>query len=176
MTPRHILLVEDDENLGFVLHETLEMHGYRVTRREDGDAGLAAFRDGAFDLCLLDVMLPQSDGFTLAKAIRQSGSEVPIIFLTAKSMKEDRIEGFRLGGDDYVTKPFSMEELLLRIQAVLKRSRSGQQAAASGPRAIGRYAFDPSRQSLKLGDQERRLTHKESALFFGALNRETVFI
>ncbi len=116
-----VLLVEDDETLGFVVQDNLVQEGYAVDLQTDGKAGLQAFTAGAYDVCLLDVMLPEMDGFTLAEQIRSSGSQVPIIFLTARSLKEDRIRGFKLGGDDYLTKPFSMEELVLRIEAILRR-------------------------------------------------------
>ncbi|MCK5147510.1 response regulator transcription factor [bacterium] len=164
MTSNNILLVEDDENLGFVLQETLELHGYKVTRATDGKAGEAAFHADTFDLCLMDVMMPEIDGFSLAKTIRETDKQIPIIFLTAKSMKEDRIEGFRIGGDDYVTKPFSMEELLLRIKAVLKRSLSSASPPIQGPRIFGKVHFNPEYQTLKINDAEKKLTHKESAL------------
>ena len=136
MNSTRILLAEDDDNLGFVLEESLQREGYEVVRCVDGAAARMAFGDGHFDLCLLDVMMPVKDGFTLAKEIREEGSNTPIIFLTARSLKEDRIEGFRLGGDDYMTKPFSMEELLLRIQAVLRR------AGISGGGEEQRTTFD----------------------------------
>jgi len=165
MSRLRILLVEDDENLGFVLQETLELQGYDVTRCLNGEAGQAAFEAGHFDLCLLDVMMPATDGFTLGKAIRRLDTAVPIIFLTAKSLKEDRIEGFRIGGDDYVTKPFSMEELLLRIQAVLKRSQpSRNDHEAQAPRRVGQFIYHPAQDQLRRGDDVMHLTHKESAL------------
>ena len=113
-----ILLVEDDPNLGQILNEYLTVKGYETKLCRDGEEGVRAFKKEAFDLCLFDVMLPKKDGFSMAKEIRKSDSVTPIIFLTAKSMKEDTIEGFKIGGDDYITKPFSMEELLLRIQAI----------------------------------------------------------
>jgi DNA-binding response OmpR family regulator len=121
--PHKILLVEDDPNLGYILHENLELQGFAATLCVDGEQGLATYHREHFDLCLIDVMLPKKDGFTLAREIRKTDEEIPIIFLTAKSLKDDRIEGFKIGGDDYVTKPFSMEELVLRIQAVLKRAK-----------------------------------------------------
>lgn len=117
-----ILLVEDDRNFGDVLRSYLEMHGYDVDLAVDGIDGFEQYRRGNYDLCILDVMMPRKDGFSLAKDIRSKSSEVPIIFLTAKTLKEDVLEGFRIGGDDYVTKPFNSEELLYRVQAILKRS------------------------------------------------------
>ena len=117
-----ILLIEDDENLGFLIQENLEMNGFHVLRCRDGEEGYNAYFEKNFDLCLIDIMLPKKDGFTLAREIRQSNSEIPIVFLTAKSLKEDKIIGFKIGGDDYITKPFSSEELILRIQAILRRT------------------------------------------------------
>ncbi|TXG38840.1 response regulator transcription factor [Seonamhaeicola maritimus] len=118
---KHILLVEDDKSMGFLLKDSLESYFYNVTHAPDGKSALEAFKNDHFDLCLLDVMMPNMDGFTLASEIRKTNVDVPIIFLTAKAMKEDRIKGFKLGADDYVTKPFSVEELVLRIKAILKR-------------------------------------------------------
>ena len=120
---QRVLLLEDDANLGFVLQEHLQMQGYAVTLCTNGNEGMNSFRSNGFDLCLVDVMMPKMDGFTFARELRRKDDRTPIIFLTAKSLKEDRIEGFRFGCDDYVTKPFSMEELTLRIQAVLRRYR-----------------------------------------------------
>ncbi|HAA19470.1 MAG TPA: DNA-binding response regulator, partial [Cytophagales bacterium] len=119
----HILLVEDDRNLGFVVEDNLSLQGYHITRCEDGQAGWEAFQRGGFDLCVLDVMLPKQDGFSLAEQIRKQDTQVPILFLTAKSMKEDRLKGFALGGDDYILKPFSIEELIARMEVFLRRSR-----------------------------------------------------
>jgi two-component system OmpR family response regulator len=118
-----ILLVEDDQNFGDVLRSYLEMHDFEVTLSTDGQAGKDAFVKNNFDLCILDVMMPKKDGFTLAKELREKDHQIPIIFLTAKTLKEDLLQGFRVGADDYITKPFNSEELLMRIQAVLKRSQ-----------------------------------------------------
>ena len=118
-----ILLVEDDMNFGDVLRSYLQMHDYDVTLATDGVAGLEAYRKGEFDLCIFDVMMPKKDGFTLGKEIREKDKEIPIIFLTAKTLKDDVLEGFKIGADDYITKPFNSEELLYRIQAILKRSQ-----------------------------------------------------
>ena len=122
MPNQNILLVEDDQNFGDVLRSYLEMHDYIVTLAQDGEEGLASFKKGTFDLCIFDVMMPKKDGFTLAKEVREINKEVPIIFLTAKTMKEDVLQGFKIGADDYISKPFNSEELLLRIQAIMKRS------------------------------------------------------
>jgi len=160
-----ILLIEDDPNLGFLLHENLEMQGFAVTLCADGEQGWAAYQREPFDLCLVDIMLPKKDGFTLAREIRKKNEALPIIFLTAKSLKDDRLEGFKIGGDDYIIKPFSLEELVLRMQAVLKRTK----AAAPNSKAkhvftIGKYIFDDERQSLQLGHHRQKLTSKESEL------------
>ena len=117
-----ILLVEDDQNFGDVLRSYLEMHEFDVTLATDGEAGLEKYNQGKYDLCIFDVMMPKKDGFTLAQEIREKDKQTPIIFLTAKTLKEDVVEGFKIGADDYITKPFNSEELLLRVQAILKRS------------------------------------------------------
>lgn len=163
--PHKILLIEDDANLGFILQENLELQGYVVERCADGEAGLQAFLKQKFDLCLLDVMLPKKDGFTLARELRKTSQELPIIFLTAKSLKEDRIEGFKIGGDDYITKPFSMEELALRIQAVLRRSKAlPQEKQAAHTFQIGRYVLEVEQQTLQLDGASQKLTAKEAEL------------
>lgn len=138
-----ILLVEDDQNFGDVLCSYLEMHDYDVTLATDGQKGFDAFQRDVFDMCILDVMMPVKDGFTLAREIRAVNTSVPIVFLTAKAMKEDVVQGLKLGADDYITKPFSSEELLLRIRAILKRTQSG--GADKEDRSefqIGRYHFN----------------------------------
>ena len=165
MNSPEILLVEDDPNLGTILEESLELRGFTITRCEDGEQGHSVFLKDRFDLCLIDVMLPKKDGFTLAKEIRRINSNIPIIFLTAKSLKEDRIRGFLTGGDDYITKPFSMEELILRIQAVLKRSRiKVDPEEPPKPFRIGNYQFDYERLSLEHEKDKKKLTHKEAEL------------
>ena len=126
-----ILLCEDDENLGMLLREYLQAKGYTAELCPDGEAGFKAFMKTKFDICVLDVMMPKKDGFTLAQEIRQSNAEMPIIFLTAKTLKEDILEGFKLGADDYITKPFSMEELVLRIEAILRRVRGKKNTESS---------------------------------------------
>lgn len=124
VTNPRILLCEDDQNFGDVLRSYLEMHDFDVTLATDGVAGMDCYRKGEFDLCIFDVMMPKKDGFTLAKEIREQDREMPIIFLTAKTLKDDVLQGFKIGADDYITKPFNSEELLYRIQAVLKRSQN----------------------------------------------------
>jgi DNA-binding response OmpR family regulator len=158
-----ILLVEDDKNLGFVITDFLGISGYKVQHAEDGVAGLETFRNGKFDLCILDIMMPFKDGFTLAEEIRLIDKNVPIIFLTAKTMKEDKIRGFKLGADDYITKPFSTEELSLRIEAIIRRTRQSLIATDQGIIfQIGKYTFNYSNQVLIGFGQERRLTKKEA--------------
>ncbi|MCB9168895.1 MAG: response regulator transcription factor [Flavobacteriales bacterium] len=163
--PIRILLVEDDPNLGGLLAEYLKAKGYGVEHRANGKEGLDAYQKGGFDLLMLDVMMPVKDGFTLAREIRRTDQRTPIIFLTAKSMKQDTINGFLAGADDYLTKPFSMEELLLRIGAVLKRTK-GLVAEQEAPQSytIGGFEFDVRKQLLRRDDEERRLTTKESEL------------
>ena len=118
-----ILLCEDDENLGMLLREYLQAKGYIAELCADGEAGFKAFLKTKFDICVLDVMMPKKDGFTLAQEIRSANADVPVIFLTAKTLKEDILEGFKIGADDYITKPFSMEELVFRIEAILRRTK-----------------------------------------------------
>ncbi len=165
-----ILLVEDDQNFGDVLRSYLEMHEFDVTLATDGEAGLESFRKGEFDLCIFDVMMPKKDGFTLAKEVRERNGEMPIIFLTAKTMKEDVLQGFKIGADDYITKPFNSEELLYRIQAILKRSQ-----AKADPREeikefnIGKYHFNFPLRILTYtdenGEQDKdKLSPKEAQL------------
>ena len=132
-----ILLCEDDENLGMLLREYLQAKGYSAELCPDGDAGYKAFLKNKYDLCVLDVMMPKKDGFTLAQEIRAANAEIPIIFLTAKTLKEDILEGFKIGADDYITKPFSMEELTFRIEAILRRVR-GKRNKESNIYKIGR--------------------------------------
>ncbi len=164
-TPIRLLLCEDDPNLGSLLAQYLGAKGYTVELRADGRQGLEAYQKGGFDLLLLDVMMPVKDGFTLAREIRQKDERTPIIFLTAKSMKQDTIQGFQSGADDYLTKPFSMEELLLRVNAVLRRS-TGVTNVKEAPRehVVGRFRFDVRKQVLLIDGQERKLTTKESDL------------
>ncbi len=158
-----ILLVEDDKNLGIVLTDFLKMSGYQVELAENGVAGLEMFKNGNFDLCILDVMMPLKDGFTLAEEIRSLDETMPIVFLTAKTMKEDKILGFKTGADDYMTKPFSTEELNLRIEAILRRTKlSLLSTDKTVVFNIGKYTFNYSNQSLTGPDKERRLTKKEA--------------
>ena len=161
----NILLAEDDQNLGKLLKEYLEAKDYQLTWAKNGKEALELFKKATFDLCLLDVMMPIRDGFTLAKEIRLLNAQVPIVFLTAKSMKDDAIEGFKAGADDYVTKPFSMEELLLRLTAILRRSAApATEEPALKEYTIGSYKFNVDQQTLQHGAHHQSLTTKESDL------------
>ncbi len=158
-----ILLCEDDENLGMLLREYLAAKGYDAELYPDGEAGYKAFLKNKYDICVLDVMMPKKDGFTLASEIRAVNTEVPIIFLTAKTLKDDILEGFKIGADDYLTKPFSMEELTFRIEAILRRVR-GKKNKESTVYRIGQFTFDTQKQILSIGDKQTKLTTKESEL------------
>ncbi len=160
----HILLVEDDENLGFMLQDYLQMEGYQVTLKKDGKSGLQEMLDNKYDLCILDVMLPHQDGFSVASDFRKKRSDIPFIFLTAKALEEDRIKGLKLGADDYITKPFSTEELKLRLENILKRRNSSENITQQEEYAIGKYTFDFANQVLTIKKDEKRLTKKEALL------------
>ncbi|MBL0911315.1 MAG: response regulator transcription factor [Bacteroidia bacterium] len=160
-----ILLAEDETNLGMLLRDYLTAKGFETRLCDNGQAAFDIFTQERFDLCLLDVMMPEKDGFTLAKEIRTINKNIPIIFLTAKSLAEDKIEGFNTGADDYLTKPFNMEELLMRIRAVLKRtSISTIEQKEEAVFTLGDYQFDSLKQELVLGNESRKLTSKESEL------------
>ena len=160
-----ILYVEDDIYLSYVTKDNLELKGYDITFCKDGKNAFEAFSNNKFDLCILDVMLPEMDGFTLAQKIRKSDKDIPIIFLSAKSLKEDRITGFTVGGDDYITKPFSIEELVLKIEVFLKRSKiSTGNEIQSSVQKIGDYFFDSKNLLLKYKDETKRLTSREADL------------
>lgn len=165
MTKQKVLLLEDDANLGFILQEHLQMHEFDVTLCINGEEGLKAFQPGKYNLCLVDVMMPKLDGFSFARKARDLDKDVPLIFLTAKSLKEDKIEGFRIGCDDYLTKPFSMEELMARISAVLRRAKK---TPGVDDRPVmfefGKFKFDYNRQLLISGKQQYKLTPKEADL------------
>ena len=155
-----ILLAEDDENLGMLLREYLKVKSYDTDWFTDGDKAFKSFKRSPYDICILDIMMPVKDGFTVAKEIREINKDIPIIFLTAKSMKDDVIEGFSIGADDYVTKPFSMEELIFRIEAILRRTK-GLDKDDTKIFRIGKYTFDYDKQTLVHGDQTLKLTTKE---------------
>lgn len=158
-----VLLAEDDNNLGSLLDSFIKAKGYDVTLARNGKIALEKFNEGNFQFVILDVMMPEMDGFTVAKEIRAVDSKVPILFLTAKTMKEDKLEGFSLGADDYLTKPFSMEELVARIEAILKRTNSSDQPVNSTYQ-IGKFSFDPETRMLRIGEEENKLTTKENHL------------
>lgn len=162
MTSKKILLVEDDPSLGFVIKDNLSIKGYDVTLCKDGEEGGNSFENDSFNLCIFDIMLPKKDGFSLAREVRQKNKNIPIIFLTAKAMVEDKIEGFQTGADDYITKPFSLEELYYRIEVFLRRSAEAQRDDASPVYELGDYSFDYSRLVIKRKDEEKALTQKEA--------------
>ncbi len=157
-----ILYVEDDPNLGFVTKDNLELEGYEIVHFQDGKEAWKSFSKEKYDLCLLDVMLPELDGFSLAEKIRKQNQQVPIIFLTAKTMQEDRIAGLKIGGDDYVTKPFSIEELSLRIKIFLKRKEVSKVTGGIGNWKIGSYSFDYQQLTLQSAKKTEQLTHREA--------------
>ena len=148
-----ILLCEDDESLGMLLREYLEAKGYHTTLCQDGEEGFDTFLQSSFSLCILDVMMPRMDGFTLAKKIRELNYDMPFMFLTAKNLKDDVREGFELGADDYITKPFSMEEVVFRIEAILRRVH-GKKSKDQAVRQIGKFTFDTQKQMLYLGSKQ----------------------
>ena len=159
-----LLLAEDDENLGVLLKEYLVAKGYEANLFSNGEVAYKGFIRGHYDICILDIMMPQKDGFTLAKDIRIINPDIPIIFLTAKNLKEDVIEGFKLGADDYITKPFSMEELIFRIEAILRRTLPENLSGAQQIFTLGRYTFDTQKQTLAESDNVVKLTTKEADL------------
>lgn len=174
MTGKRILLVEDDPNLGFVIKDNLAIKGYDVTLCTDGEEAGRTFRSAQFHLCIFDVMLPKKDGFTLAREVRSVNKQIPIIFLTAKAMVDDKLEGFQTGADDYITKPFSLEELYYRIEVFLRRS-SESPAAPETTFTIGEFSFDYSRLLIQRNGTQKSLTQKEAeVLRFLCINRERV--
>jgi DNA-binding response OmpR family regulator len=167
MNSVQLLLVEDDPNLGQLLKEYLEVKGFSVKLCRNGEEGYLTFKNEVFDFCIFDVMLPRMDGFTLAEKVRQKDTKIPILFLTAKSMKEDTIKGLQIGADDYMTKPFRMEELLLRIQAILRRTQGDP--GSTSPKEhqqIGKFTFEYDQRKLIFQDEEQKLTSKEADLLF----------
>lgn len=161
---KKILLAEDDRNLGTLLRNYLSAKNYETTLFSTGRQALEAYSPGLFDLCILDIMMPEMDGITVAKTIRKADPAIPVIFLTAKNQEEDIIEGFKSGADDYITKPFSMEELLYRIEAIFRRTAGTVAAKEEEICHIGEYVFDNKRQILTIGDDQINLTTKESEL------------
>lgn len=176
-----ILLVEDDENLGFVIKDNLQEAGFEVDIYENGVLGLEAFLQNKYDIGVLDVMLPHMDGFTLSEKIKTENADFPIIFLTAKSLNEDRIKGLKLGADDYISKPFNMEELVLRIEVILKRY--GKKTNGNDKYLIGQYEFQPKNLKLIHENSSQTLTHRESDLLKllienknETVNRQTILV
>ena len=165
-TKAKLLLAEDDENLGVLLKEYLIVKGYDTELYPDGEAAYSGFKkNNGYHLCILDIMMPKKDGISLARDIRLINSDIPIIFLTAKNLKEDVLEGFKSGADDYITKPFSMEELIFRIEAILRRTSQEGKSSDQTIYKLGIYTFDPRKQTLSEGDEEPvKLTTKESEL------------
>ena len=161
-TNAKLLFVEDDLSLGMVTKDSLELHGYEIIHCEDGEAGWKAFNKEKFDACVLDVMLPKLDGFSLAERIRKVNEDIPILFLTAKSLQEDKIVGLKLGGDDYITKPFSIEELILKVEVFLKRSKINHVSSAPKKYEIGAFNFDFENLSLTQGEHTKQLTLREA--------------
>lgn len=162
---RKILIAEDDDSMRFLLHDNLEMAGYEAVASGDGQSALSLFMKKEFDLCILDVMLPRKDGFTLAANIRKLNKNIPIIFLTAKVLKDDRIRGFKIGADDYITKPFSIEEFLLRIEAVIKRVyNTPTKADLQCTYQLAKFTFDFNNQTITSANEVQSLTSKEAKL------------
>ena len=163
-TKPKILLCEDDTNLGMVLKNYLELNDYDVILERDGRLGLAAFQREKFDICLLDVMMPNMDGFTLAEEVRDINPDVPLFFLSAKTMKDDIIQGYKLGADDYITKPFDSEVLLMKIKAILKRNEELHREEVNAEFDLGRYHFNPRLRELSIDGKMNTLSPKENEL------------
>ncbi len=157
-----ILLAEDDLHLGMLLVDYLEAEGFEVKLCKDGELALKAFQNMPFDLCLLDVMMPKLDGFSLAKEMKIKDKKIPVIFITARSLKEDKLKGYDLGADDYVTKPFDEEELLWKIKALIRRIPESKTETLAEISSIGKYTFDFNNQSLSINNKTKRITEKES--------------
>ena len=164
MSKAKLLVVEDDPNLGDILKEYLEMKGYEPTLCRDGEEGWNKFKKNKYDLCLLDIMMPKKDGFTLAKEIKKVQENLPILFLTAKNQKDDIIEGLKIGADDYLTKPFSMEELLLRITAILRRTQKSSEVNALKTYSLGNFVLHYDEQFIEGPEGKHKLTSKENEL------------
>ncbi len=161
-TPEKIIIVEDDLNLGFLLLDFLEAEGYRVKLCRDGQMGLKALQKEIYDLCILDVMMPEMDGFAFAGQLKSQGHQLPFLFLTARSMKEDRLKGYALGAEDYIAKPFDEDELLCKIEVILRHTTDPTAAACPEQFSLGSYYFDYSRQELHFEGQCQRITQKEN--------------
>ncbi len=164
MSKPRIFIVEDDDNFGTVLKSYLEVNGFSVVWVSDGNVALSKFRREKFDMCILDIMLPNIDGFTVAKEIRETDEKVPFIFLTAKTLKEDILKGFKLGADDYVTKPFDSEVLLCKIKTILNRNKTTQITEEQNFFKIGKYTFDYKMRKITLGKTSQNISPKEADL------------
>ena len=175
MTNFRILYTEDDETLAFLTKDNLEQNNYTITHCNDGETALEIFRNNIFDICILDIMMPKIDGFELATAIRKLNIDIPIIFLSAKTLKEDRIKGLRLGADDYLVKPFSIEELLLKIEIFLKRSQKNNFEERNSY-TVGKYRFDTKNYLLFTADEKINLTERESELLKLFLEHQNVVL
>ena len=163
--PVEILLVEDDPSMGYLLRDSLEMAGYQVVLCTDGTTALSTYSRKDFQLLIVDVMLPKMDGFTFATEVRAMDTETPLVFLTARNMKEDRIKGLKIGADDYITKPFSIEEFLLRVKAILKRTiKTPQNVDLGGIHRLGNFRFEVKNQLLSYGGVQHQLTYREAKL------------
>lgn len=171
-----ILLAEDDLNLGMLLVDYLETEGFDVKLCKDGELALKVFQGNAFDLCLLDVMMPKLDGFSLAKEMRTKNKKIPVIFITARSLKEDKLTGYDLGADDYITKPFDEEELLWKIKAVIRRIPENKTENKTELILIGKYTFDFNNQSLIIDGKTKRITEKESDILHYLSNHRNTII
>jgi len=172
MEKSRILYAEDDQTIAFLIQDSLENY-YEINHYSDGKSALQAFNSQTFDICLLDIMMPEMNGFDLAQSIRQKNSEIPIIFISAKALKEDRIKGLKIGADDYLIKPFSIEELILKIEVFLKRSKKSE----SHPQKykVGKYNFDPKNYTLQASENKITLTQRESELLlYFILHKNTV--
>jgi len=164
-TQQHILLAEDDQDFGNILKQYLQVSGFKITWAKDGKEALETFKNGTFNICVLDVMMPKMDGFTLAEKIIDINPEIPFIFLTARKMKDDKLKGLKLGADDYIVKPFEADELVLRLQNILKRSSyTIEKTTTSNIVSIGNYTFNAHRCELLIGDNKQQLTEKEAQL------------
>jgi DNA-binding response OmpR family regulator len=160
----HILLVEDDINLGFLLLENLRSKGFEVTLKQTGKAALDAIRQQRFDLCIIDIMLPEVDGFTVAESIQKQGLDMPFLFLTARLQEQDKLHGFELGADDYMTKPFSFKELYYRVMVVLRRRQHHTGPVEGVVVEFGQLSLDPSQRMLTVNGKPKKLSHRESGL------------
>lgn len=172
MEKSRILYAEDDQTIAFLIQDSLENY-YEINHYSDGKSALQAFNSQTFDICLLDIMMPEMNGFDLAQSIRQKNSEIPIIFISAKALKEDRIKGLKIGADDYLVKPFSIEELILKIEVFLRRSKKSESYPQK--HKVGKYNFDPKNYTLQASENKITLTQRESELLlYFILHKNTV--